>query len=124
MRKRDFTRYHARYELAILGMARKLGGSDDALVEDLAQEGRFALYRAKPELALRNRDAWLRKLIWNKLVDYLRKNDIQRYESLDARLVCGDQLGNGDVVLITNRPRPPKLIDEDEYMGNDDEEEG
>lgn len=126
MRKRDFDRYYPRYELSILGMARKLGGSDDALVEDLAQEGRFALYKAKPERATRNRDAWLRKLIWNKMVDHLRKNDIQRYESLDARLMCGDQLEqltNGEFFLITNRPRPPKLIDEDEYTSDGDDED-
>ncbi len=115
MRTREWERYHKRYEPAILGMARNLAGSDDALAEDLAQEGRLTLFRLNPSKAKRNKDAWVRQALWNRMVDFLRKYDPKRYDSLDYRVSCGDQverLANGELYLITSRPRPPKLVDD------------
>lgn len=126
MRTRDWVRYHKRYEPAILGMARNLAGSDDALAEDLAQEGRTTLFMLDPSKAKRNRDAWVRQALWNRMVDFLRKYDPKRYESLDHRLSCGDQverLSNGEFYLITSRPRPPRLVDDARDRPEDVEEE-
>lgn len=124
MRTREYERLAKRYEPAICGIARNLGKTDDALVEDLEQVGRFALSQLDPSKAKTNPDAWIRKVIYNKMVDFLRDYDPGAYESLDYRMECGDQverLPNGDLYLISGRPLPPKLLDETQWL---DEELG
>lgn len=125
MRARDYDRLSKKYERAIKGMARNLAKTDDGLTEDLEQVGRFALSQLDPKRATRNRDAYIRQALYNRMRDFLREYNPQIYESLDHRMACGDQLEQlptGEFYLITGRPRPPKLMDEDQYVADDDEE--
>ena len=117
MRTREFERYYERYRHVMVGMARKLVGRDDALVEDLTQEAAFALFQLKPERATSNPDAWIRQALRNRMVDYLRRVNPRKYESLDERLESGDQLErlpDGTLNLITERDNltPASLQDE------------
>lgn len=117
MRARDFERYFGLYGKSIKAIARKLANSDDELAEDLEQEGALALWLLDPRGASKNESAWIRTAVKNRMIDFLRKYNPQKYESLDARLETGDQVEHdeetGDIVLFTQRVAPPRLMDEE-----------
>lgn len=120
MRRREFERhYYPKYQASIRAIARKLAQRDDELAQDLEQEGAFALLLLNPDLATSNADAWIRQALKNRMVDYLRKQNPGRYESLDARLEAGDQLEQlpaGDVFLRSTRsplPDVPEPVETD-----------
>lgn len=109
--------YYHRYITPIRGIARKFAGSDDALMEDLVQEGCLALMRLDPSKARVNENAWIRQALKHRMVDFLRKYRPQRYESLDARFESGDQLErleDGELLLRSTRHTLPNLVDPDE----------
>lgn len=113
MRKRDWARYYKRYLPVMKAIARKLAKQDNELAEDLEQEAALALLRLDPKRATTNEDAFVRMALRNSMVDYLRKNMPKKYESLDHRLECGDQveqLTSGELFLITSREPVPKLV--------------
>lgn len=114
---RDFNRLYPKYRPVIQAIARKLVGADDEMVRDLEQEGAFALYQLDLSRVMTNQDAWIRKAIRNRQIDYLRRHKPTsvRMESLDLRLEKGDQLEElaGGLRLVTKRPLPPKLDLED-----------
>ena len=88
--------YYPKYLSAITGIARKLGGRDDALVEDLVQEGLTALWLLDLKKVASNEDAYIRQSVKFKMIDSLRRFNPAAYESLDARLMAGDQLEHDD----------------------------
>lgn len=110
MTEKEFEFYYALYYVklrVIQRIARKLALNDEELGQDLIQEGLMRLSRLNPEKANINTDAWIRQSIKFAMVDYLRKNNPQQYESLDIRLANGDQLEQdettGDLRLISLR---------------------
>lgn len=113
MTNEDFAEYYPRYGGVIRAIARKLAQRDDELVLDLEQEGAMALLFLNPKLATTNPDAWIRQAIKNRMIDYLRKLNPQKYESLDARLASGDQVHQsytgGELFLVTHRTQLPRL---------------
>jgi len=128
MRKRDFEKRYAKYQRTIQAIARKFARQDDELCADLEQEGVLCLLKIDMEKATRNPDAFLRMALRNSMIDYLRRQNPQIYESLDYRLSCGDQVEQtetGDLRLLSQRPRPPKLhrIEDEEPESKDVENE-
>lgn len=119
MRNKEFSQYYyPRYNTIITAIARKLGGTDDDLVDDLEQEGRIALLALDPSRATSNEDAWIRQALKNRMVDMLRKYNPRIYESLTRLLENGDQLerdeATGDVRLLSSRPDVQLKWDESE----------
>lgn len=118
MRRRDFEKFYKRYAPSIRAIARKLAQRDDELVQDLEQEGALALLLLNPARATTNPDAWIRQALKNRMVDYLRKLKLQKYDSLDGRLDNGDQveqLPNGELTLRSSRsPIVVRTRDEDD----------
>lgn len=124
MRRKQFEEYYAKYLPAIRAIARKLAHRDDALAEDLEQEGAFALLKLDPSRARTNESAWVRMALHNRMVDFLRRYNPKVYISLDARFEAGDQLEQseetGELTLFSNRAegnnqdvRMPNLHHED-----------
>jgi RNA polymerase sigma factor (sigma-70 family) len=110
MNHQDFDFYYQLYFVKlrlVQRIARKLAREDDELAEDLIQEGLLKLSKLNPDKAKVNTDAWIRQSLKFAMVDYLRKNSPHRYESLDARLLDGDQLERdpvtGQLRLLTLR---------------------
>lgn len=113
MRKREFNRLYPRYRRIIQAIARKFAKQDDELCADLEQEGVLCLLRINLGNATKNPDAFLRMAIRNSMIDYLRRQNPQIYESLDYRIECGDQVerrSSGDLALLSDRPNSPKLF--------------
>lgn len=117
MAQHDFEALYARYARAIRGIARKYGGSDDDLVRDLEQEGALILLQLETSRVQSNESAFVRNALRNRMIDYLRKQHLGSFESLDARLETGDQLErdeeSGELTLFTGRLSPPTLLDEE-----------
>lgn len=108
MNNKEFDRYYKIYYIdkkLIQRIARKLSFGDEELYNDLAQEGLWRLKNLEPEKAVRNKDAWIRQAIKFALIDYLRRNELHKYESLDRRLLAGEQIEKdpvtGDLRLIS-----------------------
>lgn len=123
MRKRDFDRLYPRYRRTIQAIARKFARQDDELCADLEQEGVLCLLRINLGNATRNPDAFLRMAVRNSMIDYLRRQNPQIYESLDYRLECGDQVEvgwTGDVSLVSERPASPRLFQLEDPGENDE----
>lgn len=126
MRRREFNRLYPKYRSVIQAIARKYSKTDDELCADLEQEGALCMLRIDLRKAKSNPDAFLRMAIRNTIIDYLRRENPQVYESLDHRLTCGDQverLANGDLFLISHRPVNPLLMDEAVETRRADDEE-
>jgi DNA-directed RNA polymerase specialized sigma24 family protein len=121
----EWERYWPKYQSVIRAIARKLGQKDDDLVKDLEQEGALALWLLKPALANKNPDSWIRQAIKNRMIDFLRKLNPRKYESLDARLEAGDQLesNDGELTLFTNRPQLPQVLDDTAWEDLDENNE-
>jgi hypothetical protein len=59
------------------------------------------------------------------MIDFLRKLNPRKYESLDARLEAGDQLesNDGELTLFTNRPQLPQVLDDTAWEDLDENNE-
>jgi DNA-directed RNA polymerase specialized sigma24 family protein len=98
--------YFPKYDLTIRAISRKLGQTNDTLVEDLYQEGMIALWNCDPQRARDNPDAYIRQAIKFRMIDFLRRERVSEIESLDARLENGEQLTldpAGDLGLVARR---------------------
>jgi RNA polymerase sigma factor (sigma-70 family) len=121
-----FDEYYHKYFIKgkiVQRIARKYAGSDEDLYEDLVQEALMRLWELEPERASSNLDSWVRQALRNAIIDYLRKNNPRQYESLDARLLTGEQLerdaATGDLRLISTRR--PRLLDLDRQHHQSDD---
>lgn len=110
MDRRKFAKYYEKYyvkDKTIQRIARKMSMGDEELYNDLVQEGLQRLWIIKPEKAKKNPDAYIRQCIKFAMVDFLRHNDPERYESLDSRLLAGEQIeydaAIGELRLISHR---------------------
>jgi RNA polymerase sigma factor (sigma-70 family) len=122
----EFDQYYQKYKDIIRAIARKLARQNDALVDDLTQEGLIALSRCHPERAIAKPDAYIRQSVKFRMIDYLRKDRPAAYDSLDLHLANGAQLtrdDDGDMELIF--PEMPRREDGDGYSPRlrDEEEE-
>ena len=88
----EFGVRYARYRTVIIAIARKLARDNDDLVDDLCQEGAVCLWKLDFSKARTNPDSMARQAIKFRMIDYLRRNDLRRMESLDRRMESGDQL--------------------------------
>lgn len=116
MRRKEFDKLYPKYRPIIQAIARKLARQDDDLCADLEQEGACLFWQINTDNAHTNLDSFLRTAAQRRMIDYLRRNRPHLYESLDHRLACGDQveqLENGELILISDRPRAPRLHDDD-----------
>jgi DNA-directed RNA polymerase specialized sigma24 family protein len=84
--------YLPRYNNDIKAIARKLAKRDDELCKDLLQVGRIALWQIDLGKVTSNEAAFIRQVLWNKMVDVFRRQRPKRYTSLQALLARGDQL--------------------------------
>jgi DNA-directed RNA polymerase specialized sigma24 family protein len=118
--------YFPKYDLTIRAISRKLGQTNDTLVEDLYQEGMIALWNCDPRRARENQDAYIRQAIKFRMIDFLRKERISEIESLEARLEKGEQLmldSAGNLDLVSRRmPRTKHSNQYTEYLREEQEE--
>lgn len=98
----QFALYHPKYAKKILAIARTLLQRNDALMDDLSQEGLIALWEFDLASVRTNEDSAIRSAIRNQMIDYLRKERPAQYESLDRALEHGDQ--------VVGEPGAPRLI--------------
>ena len=117
MTNEEFEEYLPKYDLTIKAIARKLAQTNDTLTEDLYQEGLIALWNCAPRRARNNPDAYIRQAIKFRMIDYLRRERIYSFESLEARLERGEQLvregGEFDLIVPGNiKPQLPEDPDE------------
>jgi hypothetical protein len=94
----------AEYALSIRKIARKLGGSDDDLVEDLQQVGRITLWNLDLTRIESNRDSYIRQALKFRMIDFIRQTKVGKEESLDGRMLSGA----GD--QVTKDPQTGKII--------------
>ena len=126
MNRRDFNRYYKQYKCVITAIARKLGGSDNDLVQDLEQEGLIALWKLNPAKAKTNKDAMIRQAIRFRQIDFLRKLNPQIYSSLDAAMEQGDQIEkdpiSGEMILRYHANTKVIIVDDVGAYGPRDNE--
>jgi len=108
--EKQFEKYYQRYYVdrkMIQRIARKLSMNDEELYKELVQEGLIRLWGLDLRKATKNEDAYIRQAIKFAIIDYLRRNSPNKYESLDARLLAGEQLekdsATGELRLISSR---------------------
>jgi RNA polymerase sigma factor (sigma-70 family) len=92
-----FDALYPKYADVIKGIARKLSGGNERLLDDLEQLGMIALWKCEPENATKNPDSYIRQAIKFRMIDFLRKEAPRRYESLDEIL-------EGHTVQIIHSP--------------------
>lgn len=124
MTSEQFEHYYQKYYVekkSIQRIARKLSLNDEELYKELVQEGLVRLWELDLERATKNVDAYIRQAVKFALVDFLRRNAPSRYESLDSRLLAGEQLEKdavtGELRLISSR-RDVRLDREYRDLGN------
>jgi RNA polymerase sigma factor (sigma-70 family) len=115
----DFERLYPKYSAVIQAIARKYGHTDDAMVEDLEQEGRICLWKLDLSKATSNPDSYIRNALRNRMIDLLRRESPAKHDSLDERLAFGgelERLPNGDLFLSSQPPTCPADLwrDQDE----------
>lgn len=88
----------AEYALSIRKIARKLGGPDDDLVEDLQQVGRITLWNLDLSRVESNRDSYIRQSLKFRMIDFIRQTKVGKHESLDGRMLSNGGMGAGDQV--------------------------
>jgi len=88
--------YLPRYKAVIEALARKVARRNHELYEDLVQTGYIALWQLEPEHATQNEDAWIRSLIYNKMVSVWRREKRRANESLETMLERGAQVAEND----------------------------
>jgi DNA-directed RNA polymerase specialized sigma24 family protein len=127
MTKRQFAKYYGIYQRSIAAIARKLGGTDDALVADLEQEGALTLWLLNIRSITSNEDAYVRQCLKFRMIDHLRRYNPAAYDSLDALLEAGAQVDcdeTGQLRLLRARPetsqRAVRRYGGDEDCGEDD----
>lgn len=97
MTNEDFDEvYYPKYNSVIRAIARKLANTNDALTDDLYQEGLMALWLCNPQGAQRNQDAYIRQAVKFRMIDFLRREKLADKESLDLQLEHGRQVVRGD----------------------------
>lgn len=99
MNQKLFDRFYKKYYedgKIIQRIARKYSHKDEELYNDLVQEALLKLWRLNPKKAKTNLDSWVRNAVRNACIDYLRHNRPKLYESLDARLMAGEQIEHDD----------------------------
>lgn len=112
--------YYPRYNSKIQAIARKIAQRNDALADELYQEGLMALWQLNPKGATNNEDAYIRQAVKFRMIDYLRREHLARFESLTAHLERGDQVvrdeDTGETKLVTLREthRRNTMLDDDE----------
>lgn len=88
-------------------IARKLSLGNEDLYEELVQEGLIRLWTLDPTRATSNLDSFIRQAIKFGLIDFLRSNKPKRHDSLDSRLLSGEQIeqdsATGELRLISHR---------------------
>lgn len=84
--------YYPKYHAVIKAIARKLAHKNDALMEDLVSEGLIALWKLDPHKARDNPDAYIRQAVKFRMIDWVRKERPNMYESLTPYLDRGDQV--------------------------------
>ena len=102
--------YYPKYKLLIAAIARRLAKTDHDLFGDLCQEGAIALWRCKPEKALKSPDTYITQAIKYRMIDYLRrhnKNDTTSIDSLDR---MGIQVASGRSGPKVIRYTPPTRV--------------
>lgn len=129
MTKRQFRRYYEQYRTSIQAIARKLGGRDDALVEDLEQEGALTLWLLRLDSVCSNEDAYIRQCLKFRMIDHLRRYNPAIYDSLDVYLDAGAQVERdsetGVLRLLQRGPESDwrehqlRELGDDEYREND-----
>lgn len=112
--------YYPKYKAKIRAIARKIAQQNDALVDDLFQEGCVALWELDLTQANTNLDAFIRQAVKFRMIDFMRRERPKLYESLTAHLERGDQVirdeDTGEVRLLTVREthRRSLLLDEED----------
>lgn len=98
--------YFEKYRSVVKAIARKLARDDDALFEDLQQEGWLGLLQLDLSKANKNPDSWIRQAIRFSMIDALRASDPNKYSSLDRLLEQHFQIGvdDSDEVVIVRDP--------------------
>lgn len=103
MTNTEFERtYLPKYNSAIRAIARKLAQTNDTLAEELYQEGIIALWRCDLKKIQTDEDAYIRQTVKFRMIDFLRRERLDRLESLDFHLDNGQQMvegDNGEIVL-------------------------
>jgi DNA-directed RNA polymerase specialized sigma24 family protein len=84
--------YLPKYQGAIRALARKLARGDADLYEDLAQTGLIALWQIDLSTCSGNEDPFIRQVLWNKIVTFLRRSHARKFKSLDRMLEAGNQV--------------------------------
>lgn len=117
--------YLPRYRPVIEALARKVGRRNHELVEDLVQTGLIALWKLDPERAHKNEDAWIRTLLYNKMISVYRREKRRTNESLEVMLDRGAQVAEGEsgeamvIVPRGGRRRRPQTTDYDGAEGEE-----
>lgn len=118
-----FSRYLAKYTDVIAAMARKLARSDEDLFEDLRQDGCITLWGLDVGVRRENEDAWIRKAIFNRMQQYLRRDNPKSRESIEPLLSAGYDIVTGSVQGQRELRRRGKATPSglpDLYEGQDD----
>jgi DNA-directed RNA polymerase specialized sigma subunit len=107
MTEKEFNEtYYPRYHEDIRSIARKYARTDNDLFDDLLQEGLQALFRCNMATVKTNESAFVRQAVKFRIVDFLRRMKLSKYESLDMHLKSGRQLAkeaDGSFVLTQNK---------------------
>jgi RNA polymerase sigma factor (sigma-70 family) len=102
----EYNALYATYQSAIKAIARKYGNTDEGLVEDLEQEGMICLWKLDISKATVNPDSYVRNALRNRMIDFLRRENPLRHDSLDQRLSDGEdieRLPDGKLILTLRR---------------------
>lgn len=121
MTNAEFERvYYPKYDTIIRAIARKLANKNDALMEDLYQEGLIALWKLEPRYAKDNVDAYIRQSVKFRMIDFVRKERPALYDSLTGHLERGDQVikdeDTGEIRLLSVRDNHRRNLYENEEM--------
>jgi DNA-directed RNA polymerase specialized sigma24 family protein len=105
-------KYYPLYESDLMAIARRFARTDDDLYEDLLQEARLTLLRFEPAKVHTNERACIRQAVRNSIIDWLRVQRFDQFESLNARLAQGDQVSQDadGVIRLTERRAGGKPI--------------
>lgn len=110
MTNKQFEKYYQKYYIErkiIQRIARKFCLGNSELYKDLVQEGLIRLWELDPSKATSNPDSYIRQAIKFSMVDYLRHTEPEKYDSLDSRLLAGEQLEKdpltGELRILSHR---------------------
>lgn len=120
MTEAQFAAYYAKYESAIRAVARKVGKTDDDLVDDLYQEGLMSLWKLDFSKVHTNEKAFVLQAARNRMMDYWRQQKRNAHESLDVKLAQGDQVVSkgGEKYLVEGPHGAKRDYDRDDEDGD------